>query len=54
MIAEIAEELSYRERALPRRLQSAGLGLRNQLQRRIDVMRAILAHLEAERDVRSP
>jgi hypothetical protein len=50
MVKEVDQEISFRERAFPRRAQSAGLALRNQLQRRIDVMRAIKAHLEAERD----
>jgi hypothetical protein len=31
-------------------MQGAGLALRNRLQHRLDVMRAIKAHLEAERE----
>ncbi len=46
MLEELDQEISFRERAFPRRAQSAGLALRNQLQRRIDVMRAVKSLLE--------
>jgi hypothetical protein len=50
MVAEIDEELRHRAYVFPRRMQGAGLALRNRLQHRLDVMRAIKAHLEAERE----
>ena len=50
MIAEVALEIRFREQVFPRRAMGASLALRNQLDRRMDVMRAVLRHLEAERD----
>jgi hypothetical protein len=50
MIAEIDEELGYRAHVFPRRMQGAGLVLRNRLQRRLEIMREIKVHLEAERE----
>lgn len=50
MIAEIDEELGYRAYVFPKRMRGAGLALRNRLQRRLDIMREIKVHLEAERD----
>jgi hypothetical protein len=52
MIEEVTDELNYRERAFTRRMRDAGMALQNQLQRRIEIMRAIKRHLEAERDRR--
>jgi hypothetical protein len=52
MIAEIETELQFRADVFPRRMQTAGLALQNQMRRRVDVMKAIKAHLEAERDRR--
>jgi hypothetical protein len=51
MIAEVDEELRYRGQVFPRRMQDAGLALRNRLQRRWNVMRAVKERLEADRNL---
>lgn len=53
MIEEVTDELNYRKHAWQRRMQDASLALRHQLERRLEIMREIKRHLEAERDHRT-
>lgn len=50
MIAEVEIELAFRASVFPRRMQTAGLALQNQIRRRMEIMRAIKQRLEAERE----
>ena len=50
MIEEIEVELAFRARVFPRRMEGAGLAMRNYLHRRIEVMQAIKKYLEQRKD----
>jgi hypothetical protein len=51
MVAECDEELRYRASVYDRRKANAGLALRNQLDRKVEVMKAIRAHLAADLEI---
>lgn len=50
MIEEARRELDVRKNTYPRWKQGSGAARRNMLDRRYDVMAAIVTHLERERD----